>query len=138
MKKLLVFLLSATLCCCLICASACRPAYTGLDARYDGGEVQIGATLDKSLITVTARYGDGTEKRVDDYELSYDFSSAGDKTVIVKYTEGKTMRSASFKVTVAAAKPDTPALTHITAVYNGGDIYVGGILNNADITVTAF
>lgn len=138
MKKLLVFLLSATLCCCLICASACRPTYTGLDARYNGGEVQIGATLDKSLITVTARYGDGTEKRVDDYELSYDFSSAGDKTVIVKYTEGKTMRSASFKVTVAAAKPDTPALTHITAVYNGGDIYVGGILNNSDITVTAF
>ena len=144
MKKRIFTLLifAAALCCCVICISACKPAYTGLDARYDGGEVQVGATLDRSLITVTARYGDGTEKRVDGYELSYDFSTVGDKTVIVKYTENGVMRSASFKVTVVAAKPDpepdTPALTSITAVYNGGNIYVGGVLNNYDVTVTAF
>lgn len=144
MKKRIFTLLifAAVLCCCVICISACKPAYTGLDARYDGGEVQVGATLDRSLITVTARYGDCTERRVDSYELSYDFSTVGDKTVIVKYTENGVMRSASFKVTVVAAKPDpepdTPALTSITAVYNGGNIYVGGVLNNYDVTVTAF
>lgn len=143
MKKRIftLLILAAVLCCCVICISACKPAYRGIEAHYSGEkEVEIGTTLDKSLFTVTAYYGNGTNRQVTDFELAYDFSTVGDKTVIVKYAEGKAMYSVTFTVTVVDpnVKPDTPALTHITAVYNGGDIYVGGALNNSDITVTAF
>lgn len=121
-----------------------EPALYAITAKYNGGEVEIGATLDKKDIVVTATYNDGENNEIEgyskvvtDYLLEYDFSEAGNKQVVVSYSELGHTKTTVFYVTVKPSQPDVALLTSITAVYDGGQIEVGGVLNNADITVTA-
>lgn len=59
-----------------------------ITATYVGGDIEIGAPLNTSLISVTATYSDQTTKKVTGFEVSkLDSSEAGDKTVTVTYTE---------------------------------------------------
>lgn len=107
-----------------------------INAVYNGQSVLVCGTLSKEDIEVTAHYSDGGSAAVTDYTLSgFDSSSAGEKTVTVTYTEYGVTKTCNFNVTVSVP-PVT--LESITAVYNGAAIKVGGVLNNDDITVTAF
>ena len=114
---------------------------TVLTAVYSGESVEVGATLDKSKVSVTAIYGDGSSKIVTDFSAEYDFSSAGEKKVTISYTDGEITKTAEFNITVIEKTVEPPydrKLISITAVYNGANILVGGSLNNGDFAVTAY
>lgn len=67
---------------------------------YPSRDYHIGENIDKTELTVKITLDDGTEQETDLYELSYDFSAIGAKTVTV--TLGG--QSASFTVNVVAYK----------------------------------
>lgn len=120
-----------------------QPALHSVSAAYNGGEVEIGATLSKADIVVTARYDDGegnigSLKTVINYELQYDFSSAGNKTVTVSYSENGVTKTTTFTVLVNEPYVEpTSALADISAEYTGEDIEFGGLLSLNDVTVIA-
>ena len=100
---------------------------TVLTAVYSGESVEVGATLDKSKVSVTAIYGDGSSKIVTDFSAEYDFSSAGEK-VTISYTDGEITKTAEFNITViekTVEPPDDRKLISITAVYNGAKYTCG-------------
>ncbi len=104
-----------------------------LTAFYDG-EVFVGDQLDESKLTVVLIGGFGSHKLSrDSYTIGdFDSSAAGVKTVTVSYVSGDKTLSATFTVEVVA-----PVLTGIKAVYTGGDIHVGGEIDQTKVTVTA-
>lgn len=111
-----------------------------ISATYSGDSVEVGGTLDKADIVVTAKYSNNTSKVVTNYELNYDFSEAGQRLVTVSYGYAGQSREATFYVTVSEKSVDPePAKTleSITAVYNGQDVELGGELSKSDIAVTA-
>ncbi|MCM1194873.1 MAG: bacterial Ig-like domain-containing protein [Corallococcus sp.] len=118
--------------------SVIAPTLTSISATYNGGEIYVGDTLNKSDFAVTANYDNGTTQTVTDFTLTYDFSTSGDKTVTVGYTNGVTTKTKDVAVTVKSVSVVDPTLTSITATYNGGNIEVGGKLSSADIAVTAY
>lgn len=59
-----------------------------------------GTGLDKSGLVVTAYYLNGSSKKINDYSLHYDFSTAGKKTVNVSYTYDNVKAETQFEITV--------------------------------------
>lgn len=122
------------------------PVLSAISAEYAGGELFVGERIDKSKVTVTAAYSDGEgnampehQKTVTDFALSYDFSSAGEKTVTVTYGElGVTVKT-TFTVTVKqqVAPPPEKELASVSAEYAGDEIEFGGLLSLEDVLVTA-
>ena len=73
---------------------------TGVKTVYETGE-----TLDTTNLTVTAYYESGDPEVVTaKAEASADLSTAGDKDVTVSYTENGVTKSATYPITVNAAK----------------------------------
>lgn len=111
-------------------------------AAYNGQKVKVNGVINKNDITVTAHYSNNTDKTVSDYDLLYDFSSSGQKTVTVTYSENGVTKTCEFTVEVIADEPIPPtpdvSLENITATYNGSNIKIGANLNNDDIEVTAY
>lgn len=63
----------------------------------------LGESLDHSGLQVTAYFSDGTQRTIDDYDLSaVEMSSIGEKTVTVYYTYNGTTKSDRFMIYVTA------------------------------------
>lgn len=60
----------------------------------------VGQSLDKTGLVVKAEYLNGTSKTITNYNTSYDFNSAGKKSVKISYSEGRFNAETSFEVTV--------------------------------------
>lgn len=133
-----VVILAVSLSLGVACKS--KALLSGITAVYSGGEVEVGGSLDKNDVAVTAKYSDGTIKVVTDGKFTYDFSVAGQCLVVVSYGENGRSYDSFFYVDVVE-KTETPkpvaTLSSITAVYNGPSIRLGGKLKNDDIIVTA-
>lgn len=99
--------------------------------------VKVGDTLNKDDVVITVIYDSGDPQVVTDFDLSYDFSTAGRKQVTVSYTENSVTTMTEFYITVEEPEPEIPQLISISAVYNGSQIEKGGALDNSDIVVTA-
>ena len=107
---------------------------TGITAVYNGANLYVGGALTKSNITVTAQYSDSSSKVVTGFSLSATtFTSAGEQTVTVTYTEGGVTKTTTFTVNVIAV-----VLDHIEAVYSGGKVALGQQPNASKLTVTAY
>lgn len=102
---------------------------TSITAIYNGGTVIEGSQVNKSSITVTAYYPNGTTKQVTDFELSAEtMNTVGMQEVIVKYK----------KLTATIYVPVTAKMvTSITAVYNGGSVIQNNSIDRSKIVVTA-
>lgn len=75
------------------------------------GTYQIEFTVDDTFsyagLIVTANYSSGSPKTVTPTSVSTpDMSTTGEKTITVKYNDGTTEKSATYKITVNAASPD--------------------------------
>lgn len=98
-------------------------------------KIELNGVISKSNLAVTVTTSQGTPKLVDDYILTYDFSSVGDKQVTVTYVENGVELTETFTVTVI----DTPArLLQIVAKYNGESIMKGENVDKSKIAVTAY
>lgn len=140
--------IAAIIVACLLFCSACGYIFvsvSSITAEYNGNSVEVNGSIDESDVKVVAKYSNNTSKAVTDFKLSYDFASAGTKTVTVTYSEmGKSVKT-TFDVEVKEKangdkpEPPEPAVTleSITAIYNGESVLVGGVLNKEDIAVTA-
>lgn len=143
-RVILIAVLAVVIALCLVCAASCdlfsSPKITRITAEYTGGDVEVGGTLSKDDVVVTAHYSNNTSKVVFVYILDYDFSTAGQREVTVTYGGEANGKKCTFNVNVIEPEPPEPVVTlkSITAVYNGENIKVGGSLDNADIVVTAY
>ena len=128
----LVLLLSLVL-------SACNGTVKliGISAEYTGADIAVGGKLNKDAVNVTARYSDGSSKKITDFTLSnLDSSSAGAKTVTVTYVEHNVKQTAEITVNVVSNQP-TAQLQSITATYGGGDLHTGDVVDKSLVTVVA-
>ena len=108
-----------------------------ISAVYSGGEIFVGAQLNTAYVSVSATYSDNSSKQVSGFTLSTtSFEVAGDQTVTVTYTENGVTKTTTFTVTVVV-EPEPITLVSISAVYSGGEIFVGAQLNKASVAVTA-
>ncbi len=108
------------------------PTLTEIDASVTK-QYKVGDTFNKSDITVTAKYSDGSERAVTDftYTPNPDMSTAGQKTITVSYG-GKT-KAVNFTVASAAR-----ALDYINIVPPTKRIYtVGEELDLTGLAITA-
>ena len=111
---------------------------TSITAEYVGGNVAVGANVNKTDITVTAFYSNDTSKTVTDFDISgFDSETAGLKVVTVSFTDNGTTKSTTVNVTVEASVA-VVTLESIKAEYNGENIEINGTLNKSDIIVTAY
>ncbi len=98
-------------------------------ATYNGGSVIEGAVLERSSISLTAYYPNGTNKTVTDFELSVQtMNTVGVQAVIVKH---KGLESTIY-VPVTARM-----VTDLSVVYNGGTPSQHSSLDREKIVVTA-
>lgn len=116
-----------------------------ITASYSGNAIKVGGAVNKSDIAVTAYYDNESSATVQDFQISnLDSSTAGQKSITVTYTENDVTCNCALVITVVENYPPVvdpePVVTleRIAAVYTGRNIKVGGALNNADITVTAY
>ena len=80
------------------------PKLTSITATWSGGVVNTGNYVDKSHITVTAKYENNSSKIVTTYTLTdFDTSTAGRKTVTVRYTENGVSKETTFSIDVVSA-----------------------------------
>lgn len=101
-----------------------------IKAEYNGEDLEVGAQLDKSQLTVTAYYVHGATKQVQDFTVeNLDTSTGGLKTFQVSYTEnGKTARCSC---TVNVVRRPTEM-----TVEGPKEVWQGTTLQKEDITVT--
>lgn len=89
---------------------------------------KVGESFDKTGLAIKAHYSDGTTAKVTSYTVSgFSSTTAGTKTITVKYTEGGVTKSCTFtvKVTDTSSTVDlTVALSSIT-IEKGGSLTVG-------------
>ncbi len=132
-KKIILIALVACVLALSMTLCACSLFRQKLEVSYTGGDVVVGGELDFTKLSVKMVDGLGSHTLTEgDYLLSgFDSSTAGTKTVTVTYRN----LTATFTVEVVAP---SNALTSIEVTYMGGDIFVGGSLNRAKISVTAF
>lgn len=108
-----------------------------ITATYVGDPIEVGGTLDKNDIVVEATFVEGIAGTENVYLVtnftvsSLDTSTEGDKTVQVTYTEMGI--AASCQLTISVVKKAVPV--SIYATYNGGDVAVGGAVNQSDFSV---
>lgn len=103
-------------------------------------EYNVGESLDKAGMVVTATYNDESTKDVTaDATLSgFDSSAAGEVTVTVSYTEGDVTKTATFTVTIVEPVVTTYTISVSADPAEGGTVTGGGTYNeNASVTVTA-
>ena len=92
--------------------SSCADAntLTGIEAEATTAKVNVGASTSDLGLQVTARYaGEQTEAKIlteGQYQVDFDSSTAGERTVTITYTEGRVTRQATLTVTVTAGEPD--------------------------------
>ena len=105
-----------------------------IEVEYTGGDLLVDLAIDKTKITVTAFYDDGSSKPVSGYTLSEtSFATTGEKTLTVTYVENGITRTNTFTVKVVVA-----TLERIEAVYNGGMVLLGEQPNIKHLVVTAY
>ena len=93
---------------------------------------KLNEQLDKTGLVVTAKYSDGTEKVVEDYEVDgFDSASAGEKTVTVGYEESGVTKTATFKVTIIEEVGIT-----VTKLPDKTEYFVGEKLDQTGIQVS--
>lgn len=96
---------------------------------------KVGESFDKTGLAIKAHYSDGTTAKVTSYTVSgFSSTTAGTKTITVKYTEGGVTKSCTFtvKVTAASSTVDlTVALSSIT-IEKGGSLTVDCLLEGVD------
>ena len=112
-----------------------------ISALYIGEDIVVGGTLDSMLISVNATYSDTTTAPVINFIVGdFDSTTAGVKEVTISYTEGEITKTTTINVTVVEEGLEEPeiVLDSISAVYNGSDITVNGILDSTLIFVTAY
>lgn len=109
-----------------------------IEATYTGQPIEVGGTLNKEDIFVTATLLKGITTEEFSYPVAnfqvgaIDTSTVGEKQVQISYTEmGNT---ATTTITVTVVKKPEP--TSITATYIGGEIQVGGTLDASKFSVT--
>ena len=103
-------------------------------------EYNVGESLDKAGMVVTATYNDESTKDVTaDATLSgFDSSAAGEVTVTVSYTEGDITKTATFTVTIVEPVVTTYTISVSASPSEGGTDSGGGTYNeNVSVTVTA-
>ena len=103
-------------------------------------EYNVGESLDKAGMVVTATYNDESTKDVTaDAALSgFDSSAAGEVTVSVSYTEGDVTKTATFTVTIVEPVVTTYTISVSADPAEGGTVSGGGTYSeNASVTVTA-
>lgn len=104
-----------------------------ITAEYNGGSVAMGGELDRTLLTVTAKYSNGLTEKVTDYQIEpYDTSALGSTTVTVKYVLHGITMTANFVIEVADV-----SLTGIAATYAEERIFVGEPINRDKVYVVA-
>ena len=142
-KTTLIALLAVILVSTLLLCCACDFLFSQLEsitAVYNGDDLEIGETVSKSDVTVTAKYTDGSSRSVTNFTLGEcDTTSAGVKTVTVTYTEFSITKTTTITVTVVESEqpPKPVVLQSISAVYNGANLNVGNTLAKSNIAVTA-
>ena len=66
---------------------------------------KLGESFDKTGLTVSAQYSDGSSKLISSYTISgFDSTTAGVKTIVVTYSENGIAKSCKFTVTVVSVK----------------------------------
>lgn len=107
-------------------------AVDSLTGVYIGETLTQGATLNKSMFTVTANYNNGTSTVVQDFTFSPDVANAVPVTyVVISYSE----KTVTVSVSTVA---QTIELESISATYNKGSVVTGTELVSSDFTVTAY
>ena len=139
-KKLVGVALIACVLILTLALVACNLLEEQLRAEYKGGDIPVGGEIDRSQLFVEVYGLTGSSRLGDDeYELSgFDSSVPGTKKVSATYKNGDKTLTAEFTVNVTS-QSEEPVVTlqSISATYNGGDVVVGGTLDNGAITVTA-
>lgn len=108
-SKIFALLLVLAILFTLVACNKTPTMLTEISAVYGETELELGNDLDRELLVVTAHYSDKTEKEVFDYNLSYDFSSTGQKKVLISYAEGKITKTTHFNVNIVEPPiPDEP------------------------------
>ena len=104
-------------------------------------EYQVGATIDKSTLTVTGHFSDSSSRvlAASEYDLSYNFSAVGDNVVVTVTASGK---SATYTVKVVAPAPTpTPepsgVLISLTVTPTVTTYNVGDTIDKSTLTVVA-
>ena len=100
-------------------------------ARYSENSVTIGESLDRTKITVTAYYSDGTRATVEDYILSDTLVSEIGTNEFTVYYEGETT-----KFTVKGKEERVPRSMY--ARYSGPSVIVGNAPDRDDFYVSIF
>lgn len=78
-----------------------------ITATYNGKNITVGGTLNKSDILVEAVYTDGSSRTVTDFDVvGFDSSTPGAKTVTIFYNSGKLTKTTT--VTVVVVSKSTP------------------------------
>ena len=117
-----------------------------LKASYSGQALEVGSSINKSSVTCTVAYNNGTTKTLStsDFDISPStISNAGTNTITARY-QGL---STTFMVTGSKRSVTNPTtdknktedkkLSGLTATYKGQQPYVGDILKANDFQVTA-
>lgn len=117
-----------------------------LKASYSGSTLEVGSSINKSNVTCTVAYNNGTTKTLSstDFDISpTTVANAGTNTITARYQGLSTtfMLTGSKKnatnPTTDKSKTEDQKLTGLTATYKGQQPYVGDILKANDFQVTA-
>ena len=136
---LTALVLIVALAACNTTPQTSQPTLTSVSATYTGEAIEVGGTLDKSDIVVTATYSDNSSKKVDNFTVSaLDTSTAGVKKVTITYKEGDITKTYQLSITVVDSSTGTPVTyVELTAQYTGEAVLVGQQPDKADFVVTA-
>lgn len=83
--------------------SATAPEFVGLDIRAYDKTIGLGGVYNNGSVVVYALYGNDTEKKITDFNISeVDTSAAGNITLTVSYTENGVTQTAEVTVEILA------------------------------------
>ena len=112
--------------------------FTGITAQYTGPSLAIGEQPDKSLLTVTAHYSDGTSKRITNFSVGiFDSSTAGEREWEISYTDNGVTHSTTVKINVSSGEVADMSI-HFMELgnnSNGDSIYIKA--GDTDILIDA-
>ncbi len=79
---------------------------SSISATYSGGELNVGESVNKTDITVMARYSDSTEATVTNFTVgTYQNTQAGNVTITISYTEGDVTKTTNISVSFVVPTP---------------------------------
>lgn len=130
-KKKFCILLFCMFLCALIRpgqADAADPTVTYISAVYQGDSVEVGGTIPRDKISVTATYSDNTTAEVKDFVMSTERVMAeGSNKVMIIY------RGKVTEIYVFGKKPSS-----LYAMYTGDTLSVGNKVGAGSLTVTLY